>query len=380
MLTNIMHQTSIANLSFSGAWGGLEMSSVKITRLFHEAGHKSFEICLPDSPIHKALQENKLDARTVTARNYFSPFTTIAIRRWLREENVKALFLHSLKDIWLVTPALIGMPDIKLFGFARMFFKDISKKDLGHTLMYSRLNKMIALSHIQKEYLARCLPIPLEKFEVIPNGVDIERFQPRERRDDIRAEWNVLPEHKLFGLIGRLDRQKGSLEFVEAAAEVLKTQPNARFVLVGGNTLGEGEFDKLVRQRLSELNLEGFVILTDFRKDIPAVMNALDIFVMPSYEENFGNVLLESLASGVATIGTNSGGTPEILDRGRTGYLCEPKSSESLARAMKAMCDPRLAYDFAQKARAKALAEYDMKVVFKRIEALALRDGPRPSS
>jgi glycosyltransferase involved in cell wall biosynthesis len=236
--------------------------------------------------------------------------------------------------------------------------------------MYKRLNKMIALSHIQKEYLSRCLPVAPEKFQVIPNGVDIERFQPRPRRDDIRDSWGVKPEHTLFGLIGRLDRQKGSLEFVEAAADVLRTHPNARFVLVGGNTLGEGDFDKLVRRRLSDLKLEEKVVLTDFRKDIPEVMNALDIFVMPSYEENFGNVLLESLASGKPTIGTNSGGTPEILDRGRTGYLCEPQSSESLARAMRAMLDPRLAHDFAQKARAKALQEYDMKAVFNRIEAL----------
>lgn len=370
MLITGMRQLSIANISFSGAWGGLEMSSVKFTRLFHEAGHKSFEICLPGSPIAKALDEHGLNKRTVKARNYFSPSTTLAIRKWIKEENVEALFLHSLKDIWLVTPALLGMPNVKLFGFARMFFKDVNKKDFGHTLMYSRLNKMIALSHIQKEYLARCLPIPLEKFTVIPNGVDIDRFQPRARRDDIRTEWGIQPEHRLFGLIGRLDRQKGSLEFVEAAVDLLKTHPESRFVLVGGNTLGEGDFDKLVLQRLSELKLEGKVILTDFRKDIPAVMNALDVFVMPSYEENFGNVLLESLASGVATIGTNSGGTPEILDRGRTGYLCEPKDSGSLARAMKAMCDPRLAHDFGQKARAKAIAEYDMRVVYKRVESL----------
>jgi glycosyltransferase involved in cell wall biosynthesis len=369
-MTTGMRQLSVANISFSGAWGGLEMSSVKFTRLFHEAGHRSFEICLPDSPIAKALDEHGLQKRAVTARNYFSPKTTLAVRRWLKEEKVEAIFLHSLKDIWLVTPALMGMPNVKLFGFARMFFKDVNKKDFGHTRMYSRLNQMIALSHIQKEYLARCLPIPLEKFTVIPNGVDIDRFQPRARRDDIRAEWGVQPEHKLFGLIGRLDRQKGSLEFVEAAAELLKTHPETRFVLVGGNTLGEGDFDKLILKRLEELNLKERVILTDFRKDIPAVMNALDIFVMPSYEENFGNVLLESLASGVPTIGTNSGGTPEILDRGRTGYLCEPKDPASLARAMKAMCDPRLAHDFAQKARAKAMAEYDMRVVYKRVEDL----------
>jgi glycosyltransferase involved in cell wall biosynthesis len=370
---------TIANLSFSGAWGGLEMSSVKYTRLFHQAGYRSFEICLPGSPIEKALTEQGLEAKTVKARNYLSPKTTLTIRRWLREEKVEALFLHSMKDIWLVTPALAGMPHIKLFGFARMFFKDVNKKDPLHTLMYSRLNKMIALSKIQAGYLEKCLPVSHDKFIVIPNGVDIERFQPRARREDIRAQWGVKPEHVLFGLIGRLDKQKGSLEFVEAAAQVLKQQPNARFVLVGGNTMGEGDFDKLVHQRLKELGLTGNatggtpVILTDFRKDIPDVMNALDVFCMPSYEENFGNVMLEAFASGLPCIGTNAGGCPEVLDGGETGLLAEPKSSESLAKSMLTLlAEPSYRQELGARARRKAVDVYDMKKIFSRVEALAL--------
>ena len=344
------------------------MSSVKMTRLFHQAGHPSFEICEPDSPIQKALLEQGLEARTVRSAKYFSPSTTLQIRRWIKERDVRAIFLHHMKDIWLVTPALYGMPQVKMYGFARMFFKDVNKKDFLHAHMYRRLNGMIALSHIQKGYLQRCLPV--DNFIVIPNGVDTERFRPRPRRQDIRDGWGVHPEHTLFGLIGRLDRQKGSLEFVEAAAQVLEQCPQARFVLVGGNTLGEGEFDQLVRARLRELNLHDKVILTDFRKDIPDVMNALDVFVMPSYEENFANVLLEALASGLPTISTDSGGTPEILDRGQTGLLCDPQSSSALAMAMVKFMDPTLAADYAKRARAKAEREYDMRRVFERIEAL----------
>lgn len=346
------------------------MSSVKMTRLFAQKGLRSFEICEPDSPIHRALQEQNLESKTLRTRKYLSPTATLSIRRWVRENQVCAIFLHSMRDIWLVTPALWGMPEVKMFGFARMFFKDVNKKDFLHTKMYGRLNKMIALSHIQKNYLAKCLPIPDEKFVVIPNGVDTERFQPRPRRDDIRTSWGVKPEHKLFGLIGRLDRQKGSLEFVEAAAQVLQSHAQARFVLVGGNTLGEGEFDQLVRRRLNELRLENKVLLTDFRKDIPDVMNALDIFVMPSYEENFANVLLEALASGLPVIGTNSGGTPEILDDGKTGVLCAPQNSASLSEAMKVLLSPETATEYGRRARAKALAEYDMNHVFARIESL----------
>lgn len=366
-----MSKPAIINVCFSKAWGGLEMSSVKYTRLFHQAGYPSLEICQPNSPIEKALRKQDLPILSVEAKNYVSPRATLAIRKAIRAHAAAAVFLHSMKDIWLVTPALWGMKDVKLFGFARMFFKDISKKDFGHTLMYSRLNQMIALSTIQMSHLANCLPVPVEKFMVIPNGVDTERFQPRPRRDDIRLSWGVSSENILFGLIGRLDRQKGSLEFVEAAAEILSHHPHARFVLVGGNTLGESDIDREVRRKMEELNLGNKVILTDFRTDIPDVMNALDVFCMPSYEENFANVLLEALASGLPSIGTNSGGTPEILSHGHVGLLCEPRSARALAAAMDRLIrDKELRAGLSRGARSKALKEYDMKTVFARIETL----------
>lgn len=366
-----VNHPSVANVSFSTAWGGLEMSSVKMTRLFAQAGYPSFEICQPETPIHKALLDQGLEARPVKTRNYMAPSATWFIRQQIRERQLGALFMHSMKDIWLVSPALIGLPDVKLFGFARMFLRGINKKDFLHSRLYGRLNKMIALSHAQKELLLDCLPVPEEKYVVIPNGVDVERFKPRPRREDIRASWGVQSDHFLFGLIGRLDRQKGSLEFVEAAAKVIQQFPHTRFVMVGGNTLGEEEFDRAIKLRLQELRLQEAVILTDFRKDIPDVMNALDAFVMPSYEENFANVMLEALASGLPCVGTRSGGTPEILSFGEAGLLCAPKSSDSLAQSLSQLLSaPALVERLKAQSRMKAVQEYDMRVVFNRIENL----------
>lgn len=363
-------RVAVANLSFSKAWGGLEMSSVKMTRLFYQAGHQSFEICQPGTPIEKSLTENGLSARTLKVRDYLDPMASRQIRAWVRQNSIQALFLHSMRDIWLAAPALWRLPDVKLIGFARMFFKDVNKRDLLHRLMYGRLNHMIALSHIQKSYLMKCLPIPEEKFVVIPNGVDVERFKPQGRNQKIRQEWGFTDDHFVFGLIGRLDRQKGSMEFVEAAAQVVRRHKHARFVLVGGNTVGEVEFDRAVKIRLHELKLDGCVVLTEFRKDIPEVMNAIEVFCMPSYEENFANVLLEALSSGVASIGTNSGGTPEILDT-EVGLLCRPQSSESLAAAMIQLLEnPTLHQKLGRAARAKALSTYDMRVVFGKIQSL----------
>lgn len=363
---------TVANLCLSRAWGGLEMSSVKMTRLFAQAGYRSLEICQPNSPTAQALFEQKLEARLTNAGKYFSPKATMTIRRWVREENIRVIFLHYLRDLWLVTPALWGMKDVKLYGFARMMIRGVSKKDPLHRLMYGRLNGLISFSEQQRQALLQCLPVPAEKYIYIPNGVDLRRFQKRPRREDIRRQWGFQEDNFVFGLIGRLDRQKGSLEFIEAAGRVLSEYPKARFVLVGGNTIGgEGELLIGTKARLHEMGITNQIVLTDYRSDIPDVMNALDAFVLPSYEEAFGNVTLEAMASGLPVIGTNSGATPEILEQGRAGLLCEPRSSDSLADAMtRFLKDPGLAQTLATQGLARAQNEYDMDKVFKRVEAL----------
>ena len=210
------------------------MSSVKMARLFKEAGHPSLHVCRPGSPIERALNEQGLEYATLDpAAKYFAPRVTLALRRLIAARDARAIYLHALPDLWVVVPALLGRPEIKLFGFARMFIRNVDKNDFLHRRLYGRLNRLIALSHPQAAQLTTCLPVRPDQITVIPNGVDVERFQPRPRRDDLRAEWGVGPDQTLFGLIGRFDQQKGSLEFVEAAARVRLRHPRAKFVMVG---------------------------------------------------------------------------------------------------------------------------------------------------
>ena len=348
-----------------------------MARLFRQDGYPSFAACERGSPIEQSLRNEKIECLSLQTKNYVSPNSTWALRQKIIEWRIQAIFLHSLKDVWLVAPALWGLHHLKLFGFARMFLKNVSKKDLGHRLVYSRLDHIIALSEIQKLHLIECLPVPADRFIVIPNGVDCQKFQPRARREDIRSEWHVGANDFLFGLTGRLDRQKGSIEFVDAAQTVFKKHPNARFVLVGGNTHGESDIAAEVRRRLSPwaygstTKSPAIVTLSDFRDDVAQVLNAFDAFVMPSYEENFGNVLLEAMASGLPCIGTQSGGTPEMLAQGDAGLLCQPRSTDSLAQAMTALLESSdLRQKLAQAARARALAEYDINKIFRRIQQL----------
>ncbi len=358
----------IASVSFSGAWGGLEMSTIKYAKLFKESVFESFGICHSGSPIEKAFRENKISALSLTPNSYFSPRATMAIRRFLIENEIQHVFMHSLKDLWIVVPALLGLHQIKLVGFARMFIRGISKKDILHKALYSRLNKLIALSQVQADLLLECLPLKAEQLVVIPNGVDTDRFRPGPQSAEIRKTLGAASGDILFGLIGRLDRQKGSLEFVEAAATVAGQFPNARFAMIGCDTLGDDPFKQTVLEQINQLGLEDKITLTGHRTDIPELLKALDVFVMPSYEENFANVLLEALASGLPCISTQAGGTPEMLDGGQAGLLCEPKSKDSLANAMNILIQsPERRSALGQAARRRAESVYDINVVLAKV-------------
>jgi glycosyltransferase involved in cell wall biosynthesis len=363
---------TVAQICFSKAWGGLEMSSVKMTRLFREAGYNSIGICQPRCHIHKGMQAADLKCLTTPMRDYFSPSASLKLSGWIRKHKIEAIYLHMLRDLWIVYPALLNHPEVKLFGFARMFLRNIEKKDFLHRMLYSRMDKLIALSRSQQGHLLHCLPVPENKYIVIPNGVDTERFQPRPPDSFLRQLWGCKPDDKVVGFIGRLDPQKGCLEFVEAAGIVSKKFSNVRFVMVGAETIGDSPFANQVHRRISDLGLQSKIAMTPFQKEVDKVMNSLDIFTMPSYEENFANVLLEGLASGKVCIGTNAGGTPEMLTFGESGLLVEPKSSRSLAESIeRVLADPSLGKLLEQKARQKALGEYDMQKVFRRIESLA---------
>jgi glycosyltransferase involved in cell wall biosynthesis len=252
-----------------------------------------------------------------------------------------------------------------------MFFKDVNKKDFLHRGVYSRMQKLICLSKIQMEHLKNCLPLEEKQYTVIPNGVDIQRFQPRNPDKRLRQELGAGDFEFLVGMIGRFDPQKGQLELVQAAREIVDRHPHCRFVFVGADTHRESSIRRKVDGLIAELNLKQYVTTTEHRSDIPRVLNALDAFAMPSYEENFGNVMLEAIASGLPCIGTSSGGTPEIIVDGVSGLLVPPKDPRALARAVfKFIEDPDTRKQLGDKARKRAEERFDIKKVFIQIRSL----------
>lgn len=178
---------------------------------------------------------------------------------------------------------------------------------------------------------ALTLGYPRDRIVVVPNGIDVNRF----RRDDagrrrIRAEWGVSDDELLVGLVARLDPMKDHRGFLQAARTVAIEIPSARFVCVGD---GPEPLRRSLIECCKEFGLEGRVIWSGQRDDMPAVLSALDLACSSSaFGEGFSNALGEALCCSVPCVGTDVGDTALVI--GDAGRVVPPRDPAALARAI----------------------------------------------
>lgn len=181
--------------------------------------------------------------------------------------------------------------------------------------------------------------IPRLKGTIIHNGVDINDFLRTYDTDSVRSEFNIKSEDILVGLIGRIDWWKGHEYFIEAIAEVSKTVPAIKGLVIGWFSKSSPDrnrqyFDKL-RFIVKSLNLQEKIIFTGYRSDISRIIAAMDIVVhASSMPEPFGLVIIEGMAAGKPVIATAAGGVLDIIEDGVNGLLVPPQNSKAMAETI----------------------------------------------
>lgn len=179
----------------------------------------------------------------------------------------------------------------------------------------------------------------IEKFnnniKVIYNGVDPEKFSPALRfsEDSLRKRLN-LDGYFLIGNVGTIAYRKGYFEFAEAAKEVAKVIPKARFLIVGETLPRRGYILEELKKKVHEYNLVDRFIFTGFVKGVEKVITSLDVLLFPPRYEAFGRVIIEAFACRVPVISTRSGGPEEIIEDKKDGFLFKVGDAKGMAQAI----------------------------------------------
>ena len=180
-----------------------------------------------------------------------------------------------------------------------------------------------------------------EKTEVLPYGVDAERFSPSPNADArVRAQVEGPSDAPLIFTAGRLVRKKGFEFLIDATARLTPVWPELRLVIAG-----EGDLDVELRQRARDAGIGHRVTFTGniSQNAIPSYLNAADLVVVPSVRDAAGNVdglpnfLLEALVSGTAVVTTDVGGISSVAKEGHTAVVVPPASADAIANAIDAL-------------------------------------------
>lgn len=203
---------------------------------------------------------------------------------------------------------------------------------------------------------------------VIPNGLTDDDFiASGEDAAALRQSWQLLPDHTVIGWVGRFHPDKGQDNLVNAAAIVVASHPEARFLLVGR---GCDEHNATLRGWLAERGLAPHFVLLGERHDVRACLSAMDIFCMPSGNEGFPNALAEAMAQGLPCVATTAGDAAIVA--GDTAVLVDPRDERALARGLMEvmLLSPEKRRLLGQRARTRMRDEYSIDRTRRRYAAL----------
>ncbi len=189
------------------------------------------------------------------------------------------------------------------------------------------LNRCTFVTSNNQDLINKINSLGISKTMVIYNGVDVEKFRPRDKLK-LRKLLNLPTNKKIIIFVGWLIPRKGVNYLIAAIPDVIKKYPAAHFLLIG-----DGMMRNELEKQILDLNVENQTWLLGTKKpeDVPLWLGAADILILPSIAEGMPNIVLEAMASAVPVVATRISGTPELLKDGFNGYLIDPKNSAQIA-------------------------------------------------
>ncbi len=364
----------IVHTESSRGWGGQEIRVLTEARGLMRRGHRVRVVCVPDSNILRAAPGYGLEALALPIeRKRLGPL--LSLRRWLAREGGKidVLNTHSSTDSWLAALACASLGDAPPIVRTRHVSSPIGRGRATFWLYQRAARHVVTTGEALREQLIRDNRFAPDSITSVPTGIDLERFQPRDR-EDARRVLSLPREVPLVGILATLRSWKGHAYLFEALAQLRSRYPAVRVLVIG-----EGPNRARLEARVAELRIGDRV---DFvgQRDYPEFwLNALDAFVLPSYgDEGISQALQQAMACALPVVTTPIGGHAEVVRDGETGLLVPPRNAAVLAEAIqRLLADEALRARLGEAAHRFAVEHCGEGAMLDRMEALFRRYARR---
>jgi len=255
----------------------------------------------------------------------------------------------------------------------------IRPKRYVHRLLYGltshKVSGFIAVSDEVRDSMIELIGPIQDKITVICNGVDVKRYERAVDRHAVRQQLGLETNTRLIATVATLKEQKGHRYLIDAAATIVPQHPDCHFLFVG-----DGKLRGKLQAQVRELGLSRNIHFLGSRRDVPDLLAASDLFVLPSLWEGLPMALIEAMAASLPIVATAVSGTVQVMIPGETGLVVPPGNTEMLARAMtELLSDPARAQAMGVAAKQRVQAEFSAEKQANEHLALYRRLLGRPS-
>lgn len=364
-----------------GKIGGGESHLLSLVENLNRQRYEPVVLSFTDGPMVKRLEEMAVKTHVIHTEKPFDVRKWRQVKRFLHKEGVKLVHAHGTRAcsnvLWAARSLKIPVIyTIHGWSFHRDQHPVVQRmRIMGERYLTANAQVNIAVSESNRASGKE--RIPALDAVVVNNGINRQKFTPERKLSDIRGELGILQEEKLVLFIARFTAHKQPITLIRAFAEAVKVQPELRLLMVG-----DGDQKEEALALVQELRLGDRIIFQSFRQDVPDVLGASDIFVLPSLWEGLPIGLLEAMAMGKAVIATKVDGTVEVLQHRENGIMIEPGKVDALKDALLELGrDEALRNNFGRKALETVEKRFNAVHMTREIENIyeKLLNGGSPS-
>ena len=346
----------LVNSAWPPSWGGGEKWFVEAAVWFAKNGHAVRLIGRPNSRLVRAARERAVDAIETPFGGDFDPRAVTRARKIISAFESEIVLVNFNKEAYHFGLAArkTGVPVVARHGLP------LWKARVHHRWLARRLlaGVIINAATLWEEY--RSLGLAPRYVAVIPNGVEMVE----QKRGELRRRFKIPPDCRLILAAGRLESQKRLDRVIEAVARLLPGRPDL-FGLIAGEGPLRADLEKQIHARALDSNVR----LAGFVEDFAAVCGDADLFLLTSDQEGMPNVLLESMAAGVACVSFAVGSVPQIFAGELADNLLPPGDVNGLCACAAALVDdPALRCEVGRRMQTRVAAGYSLESSLRRYE------------
>jgi glycosyltransferase involved in cell wall biosynthesis/O-antigen ligase len=325
---NVILQGQLKYLSRNYEVIGVTSPGEEIREIMEREGIRVYPI-LMKRPVHLLFDSLAL----IKAWAFFAREEPDIVHTQTPKAGLIGILAARLAGVPVRIHTIAGLPVMEQKGFKRKVVA------LADKLVYRNATRVLSNSAGLKDYLAENNYIPEAKIEVLghgsTNGIDLAYFSESkaiiDQGNEIKAGFYGNNSTVSFLYIGRIVKDKGINELIEAFARLNEANPETKLILVGKQEEG----NQLAEETLACIRKNKSIILTDYRKDVRPYLSLADIFVFPSYREGFPNVILQALSFNKPCIASDINGINEVISHMKNGFLVPVKNADALFEAMR---------------------------------------------